>query len=54
MATETPQNLNETTAAPTGSGAVLLILLTASFSHLLNDTIQSLSIFLRRKFDGLS
>jgi MFS transporter, FSR family, fosmidomycin resistance protein len=42
MATETPQNLNKTTAAPTGSGAVLLILLTASFSHLLNDTIQSL------------
>jgi FSR family fosmidomycin resistance protein-like MFS transporter len=42
MATETPQNLDETTAAPTGSGAVLFILMTASFSHLLNDTIQSL------------
>jgi MFS transporter, FSR family, fosmidomycin resistance protein len=42
MATETPLNLDETTEAPTGSGAVLLILVTASFSHLLNDTIQSL------------
>ena len=42
MATETHRNLNETTATPTGSGAVLLVLLTASFSHLLNDTVQSL------------
>src|SRR6478609_8159104 len=42
MATETAQNLNETTATPAGSEAVLLILVTASFSHLLNDTIQSL------------
>ena len=42
MATETAQNLNETTATPPGSEAVLLILMTASFSHLLNDTIQSL------------
>src|ERR1700684_1087243 len=42
MATETAQDLNETTATPAGSGGVLLILVTASFSHLLNDTIQSL------------
>src|ERR1700693_2152370 len=42
MATETAQNLNETTATPAGSETVLLILVTASFSHLLNDTIQSL------------
>src|SRR5580700_8805390 len=42
MGTETPQNLSETTATPAGSEAVLLILVTASFSHLLNDTIQSL------------
>jgi FSR family fosmidomycin resistance protein-like MFS transporter len=42
MATKTAQGLNETTAAPAGSETVLLILLTASFSHLLNDTIQSL------------
>ena len=42
MATKTAQNLNETTATPAGSEAVLLILVTASFSHLLNDTIQSL------------
>src|ERR1700733_10654242 len=41
MATETPQDLNETTT-PAGSEAVLLILVTASFSHLLNDTVQSL------------
>ena len=32
MATETAQNLNETTATPAGSEAVLLILVTASFS----------------------
>jgi MFS transporter, FSR family, fosmidomycin resistance protein len=36
------RNLNESTATPTGSEAVLLILVAASFSHLLNDTIQSL------------
>jgi FSR family fosmidomycin resistance protein-like MFS transporter len=42
MATETAQNLNETTATPAGSETVLLILMTASFSHLLNDTIQSI------------
>src|SRR3984885_8017492 len=42
MARETAQNLNETTATPAGSEAVLLILVTASFAHLLNDTIQSL------------
>ena len=42
MAAETAQNRNETTATPPGSEAVLLILVTASFSHLLNDTIQSL------------
>jgi MFS transporter, FSR family, fosmidomycin resistance protein len=42
MATDTGRNLNESTAAPTGSETVLLILVAASFSHLLNDTIQSL------------
>jgi len=42
MATGTGRNLNESTAAPTGSETVLLILVAASFSHLLNDTIQSL------------
>ena len=42
MATEASQNLNDTTAKPAGSEAVLLILMTASFAHLLNDTIQSL------------
>ena len=42
MATETARNLNESTATPAGSEAVLLILVAASFSHLLNDTIQSL------------
>jgi MFS transporter, FSR family, fosmidomycin resistance protein len=40
MATETERN--ESTATPPGSEAVLLILVGASFSHLLNDTIQSL------------
>lgn len=42
MATDTGRNLNESTAAPTGNETVLLILMAASFSHLLNDTIQSL------------
>jgi MFS transporter, FSR family, fosmidomycin resistance protein len=42
MATGTGRNLNESTAASTGSETVLLILVAASFSHLLNDTIQSL------------
>lgn len=42
MATDAERNLNESTAAPTGSETVLLILVAASFSHLLNDTIQSL------------
>src|ERR1700693_3324644 len=42
MDSETGRNLNESTATPTGSEAVLLILMAASFSHLLNDTIQSL------------
>src|SRR5258707_6663380 len=42
MATGTGRNLGESTAAPTGSETVLLILVAASFSHLLNDTIQSL------------
>jgi len=42
MAPETGWNLNESTATPAGSEAVLLILVAASFSHLLNDTIQSL------------
>src|SRR3984957_1818107 len=42
MATDTAQNLNETTATPAGMEGPLLILVTASFSHLLNDTIHSL------------
>src|ERR1700735_5196895 len=42
MDSELGRNLNESTATPTGSEAVLLILVAASFSHLLNDTIQSL------------
>lgn len=42
MATDAERNLNESTAAPSGSDTVLLILVAASFSHLLNDTIQSL------------
>jgi FSR family fosmidomycin resistance protein-like MFS transporter len=42
MAPERGRNLNEPTATPAGSEAVLLILVAASFSHLLNDTIQSL------------
>src|SRR6266446_5523687 len=42
MATDTGRNVNESTAASTGSETVLLILIAASFSHLLNDTIQSL------------
>src|SRR6267154_3391877 len=42
MASDTGRNLNESTAAPTRSETVLLILVAASFSHLLNDTIQSL------------
>src|SRR6202022_3731563 len=42
MATSTGRNLNESTAAPTGSETVFVILVAASFSHLLNDTIQSL------------
>ena len=42
MATETGRNLNESAATPARSETVLLILVAASFSHLLNDTIQSL------------
>jgi FSR family fosmidomycin resistance protein-like MFS transporter len=42
MDTDTEQNLNESTAIPRGSDTVLLVLVAASFSHLLNDTIQSL------------
>ncbi len=42
MASDTGRNLKEATAAPTRSETVLLILVAASFSHLLNDTIQSL------------
>jgi MFS transporter, FSR family, fosmidomycin resistance protein len=42
MATETERNPNESTATPAGSQAVLAILVAASFSHLLNDTLQSL------------
>jgi FSR family fosmidomycin resistance protein-like MFS transporter len=42
MDTGTERNLNESTTATRGSETVLLILVAASFSHLLNDTIQSL------------
>jgi FSR family fosmidomycin resistance protein-like MFS transporter len=42
MDTDAERNLNESTAAPSGTDTVLLILVAASFSHLLNDTIQSL------------
>src|SRR5260370_31454113 len=42
MASDTGRNLPESTAAPTRSETVLMILVAASFSHLLNDTIQSL------------
>jgi FSR family fosmidomycin resistance protein-like MFS transporter len=42
MATDTGRNLKESNAAPAGSETVLLVLVAASFSHLLNDTIQSL------------
>src|SRR3984893_3827462 len=42
MAPETGRNLSESTATPAGNEAVLLILVAASFSHLPNDTIQSL------------
>jgi FSR family fosmidomycin resistance protein-like MFS transporter len=42
MAPEIGRNPNESTAAPSGSEAVLPILVAASFSHLLNDTLQSL------------
>ena len=42
MATNAERDLNESTTASTGSDTVLLILVAASFSHLLNDTIQSL------------
>jgi MFS transporter, FSR family, fosmidomycin resistance protein len=41
MDTDTEQNLNES-RRPRGSETVLLVLVAASFSHLLNDTIQSL------------
>src|ERR1700726_299546 len=40
--TPSVQNPNESTAIPAGSGAVLSILVAASFSHLFNDTLQSL------------
>jgi MFS transporter, FSR family, fosmidomycin resistance protein len=39
---DTGRKLQESTPAPTGSETVLLVLVAASFSHLLNDTIQSL------------
>jgi FSR family fosmidomycin resistance protein-like MFS transporter len=42
MDRDTKQNLNESTTTPTGSETVLLVLVAASISHLLNDTIQSL------------
>jgi FSR family fosmidomycin resistance protein-like MFS transporter len=42
MDTDTEQNLDESRTIPQGSEAVLLVLVAASFSHLLNDTIQSL------------
>ena len=41
MDTDTEQNLNES-RTPRGSETALLVLVAASFSHLLNDTIQSL------------
>src|SRR5215472_5243899 len=42
MDRDTEQNLNESTTTPRGSETVLLVLVAASISHLLNDTIQSL------------
>ena len=43
MSTETERDLNEQSAdVRAGSETVLLVLVAASFSHLLNDTIQSL------------
>jgi MFS transporter, FSR family, fosmidomycin resistance protein len=41
MDTDAEQNLNES-RTPRGSETVLLVLVAASFSHLLNDTLQSL------------
>jgi len=42
MDKDTEPNLNESAVTPRGSETVLLVLVAASFSHLLNDTIQSL------------
>src|SRR5258708_21157125 len=42
MATDAGQNLNESATTSAGGQTVLLILVAASFSHLLTDTIQSL------------
>ena len=42
MATDAGQNLNESATTSAGGETVLLVLVAASFSHLLNDTIQSL------------
>jgi MFS transporter, FSR family, fosmidomycin resistance protein len=42
MDTDTERNLKESATTPTVSETVLLVLAAASFSHLLNDTIQSL------------
>src|SRR6201987_5084710 len=42
MAPETGRNLKESTRTHSGGETVLLVLVAASFSHLLNDTIQSL------------
>jgi FSR family fosmidomycin resistance protein-like MFS transporter len=42
MATDTGQNLKQSGTTHAGGETVLLVLVAASFSHLLNDTIQSL------------
>src|SRR5258708_2781189 len=42
MATEAGPNLDESATTSAGGETVLLVLVAASFSHLLNDTIQSL------------
>src|SRR6266481_1393916 len=42
MATDAGQNLNESATTSAGNQTILAILIAASFSHLLNDTIQSL------------
>ena len=42
METDTERNLNESAGIPAANETVLMVLVAASFSHLLNDTIQSL------------